>query len=104
MIFALNENKGIRVTIQRNDEIIEDLAELSAVIESYKDALYKEVPPEVADAFITAAGKLAYSDGEKEIHAVMEELSGLLSDVVKEQYGDMADGILEAIDKIAENE
>lgn len=104
MIFALNENKGIRVTIQRNDEILEDLAELSAVIESYKDALYREVPHEVADAFITAAGKLAYSDGEKEIHAVMEELSGLLSDVVKEQYGDMADGILEAIDKIAENE
>lgn len=104
MIFAISEKRGVRVTIHRNDEILEDLAELSAVIESYKNALYNEVPHEVADALITAAGKLAYSDGEKEIHAVMEELSGLMSDVVKEQYGDMADGILEAIDKIAENE
>lgn len=104
MIFALSEKDGVRVTIQRSDEILEDLAELSAVIESYKNALYNEVPQEVADAFITAAGKLAYSDGEKEIHAVMEELTGLLSDAVKERYGDMADGILEAIDKIAENE
>lgn len=104
MIFAISEKRGVRVTIHRNDEILEDLAELSAVIESYKNALYNEVPQEVADAFITAAGKLAYSDGEKEINAVMEELSGLMSDVVKEQYGDMADGILEAIDKIAENE
>lgn len=104
MIFAISEKRGVRVTIHRNDEILEDLAELSAVIESYKNALYNEVPHEVADALITAAGKLAYSDGEKEIHAVMEELSGLMSDVVKERYGDMADGILEAIDKIAENE
>lgn len=104
MIFAISEKHGVRVTIHRNDEILEDLAELSAVIESYKNALYNEVPHEVADALITAAGKLAYSDGEKEIHAVMDELSGLMSDVVKEQYGDMADGILEAIDKIAENE
>lgn len=104
MIFAISEKRGVRVTIHRNDEILEDLAELSAVIESYKNALYNEVPHEVADALITAAGKLAYSDGEKEIHAVMEELSGLMSDVVKKQYGDMADGILEAIDKIAENE
>lgn len=104
MIFALNERNGVRVTIQRNDEILEDLAELSGVIESYKNALYKEVPHEIADAFITAAGKLAYSDGEKEIHAVMEELNDLLSNAVKERYGDMADGILEAIDKIAENE
>lgn len=104
MIFAISEKRRVRVTIHRNDEILEDLAELSSVIEAYKDALYKEVPHEVADALITAAGKLAYSDGEKEIHAVMEELSGLMSDVVKKQYGDMADGILEAIDKIAENE
>ena len=104
MIFVLNEGKGIRVTIQRNDEILEDIAELSAVIESYKNAFYNEVPQELADTLITAAGKLAYSDGEKEINAVMDELSGLMSDVIKKQYGDMADEILEAIDKIAENE
>ena len=104
MIFVLNEGKGIRVTIQRNDEILEDIAELSAVIESYKNAFYNEVPQELADTLITAAGKLAYSNGAKEIHAVMDELNDYLEDFTRKKFGDAADEIIEAVKNTTENE
>ena len=88
MINAFRENNGIRVILGRNEEITDDMEEVAAVIASFKNALYAEVPKEIADMTIATTGRLAYAFGDTEaIIEIMADFERFLSEGDRDRYG-----------------
>lgn len=89
MIVAFRDTDGIsvgvRVLLQRNDSILEDMEEVASVIRSFRNALCNEVPEEVADLMITTVGKLAYADDAEDAAEALEEFDAFLENEIKER-------------------
>ena len=80
--------RGVQVLMYRNEDITEDMQEVASIIASFRDALYQDVPKNIADMMITTIGKLAYSQDDSDaITEVLKELEEYLSEDIKKRHG-----------------
>lgn len=78
------ESKGGGVAVALYGGIMEVLEEFIALTSSLRERLKSELPDHVADELIAMCGKLAYTNDEDEMNAIVSEVEKVLEDKIKD--------------------
>lgn len=79
-----NTNKHGITEVEIRGDVTDILADFTSIIDSIHARLLQEMPEDIVNELIVMCGKLAYADSDEEMEAVMDGVTKILEDAIRE--------------------